>query len=441
MWKSNRLVQALALAAVLAVAAALRIIFPEAIEYKPDESGYFEDSRRYLASHSWPWVGPLTSTAMPSPGMGVGVFTVLTWVSGALTPPELARAAQLVNVAAVFSFAAFALACIPRDRREPWLWACALWGLNPIAVILERKIWPVSVLPIFTVALIATWWYRRRFPASVAWGACGALMAQVHIGAVLLVLSLATWTAASDWRSANWPGWLLGSAIGSLTAIPWLIERVQAIATGQTADLPHRVPNPSLYLRWITQPFGLGAEYTLGRKHMLDFLRGPIFMDHPTYLIALLHATIVALMIVAAARTLPRMLADRNNPANPALVSDREAKVLIGVAMIGYLGSLTLANSFGVGNHRHYLIVVAPLMALWAARFVLRGDVTSDKRVARYLLAGFCVAEATVAFALLSYISSTGLIRGEFGPTWQYQRQHCQPEDVGHPACLAPLKG
>ena len=128
---------------------------------------------------------------------------------GARTPPDLARAVQLLNVAALLAFAAFGLLAIPRERREPWLWAAALWAANPASVILERKIWSPSVLPLPAVGLLWAWRYRRHPAAAFAWGALGALMAQIHLGAAFFAAALMVWTLLADRRafpgSAGWP--------------------------------------------------------------------------------------------------------------------------------------------------------------------------------------------------------------------------------------------
>jgi hypothetical protein len=434
----HKIIVTIALTGAIAAGTALRLCFPSDIEYKLDESGYFENSAILLQTHTWPIFGPQTGLLTPSPGLGQGLITALGWLSGAQIPPDLARAVEFTNVAALLGMAAFVGFAIPQRCREPWRWALALWALNPIAVIFERKIWPVSLLPFFTIALIAVWTYRRSFASAFAWGLCGALMAQVHIGAVCLVFALAIWTAAARERTARWDGWLLGSAIGALPAIPWVIEFTRIIV-GNDGSWYWRWPIPSFYFRWITQPFGLGVEYTLGRADMLDFLRGPTMWGQTTYLVGLLYVAIALLTLVAAARTLWRIPWRERTRLQPLLIGETDTAILIRASLIGYGSALTLLTVFGANSHRHYLIAVAPIMALWAAIFVLRGDDAPEKPVARPILAALCVCQALLTLALLTYIHVAGAIRGEFGPTWRYQREHCAAADVGHPTCILAL--
>ena len=86
------------------------------------------------------------------------------------------------------------------------------------------------------------------------------------------------------------------------------------------------------------------------------------------------------------------------------------------------------------------MIVIAPIMALWAARVVLSAFGTTTNFAARSVLAILCLCQVGLAFGLLTYIHQTGNIRHEFGPTWQYQRDHCSFTELGHAACLIGIR-
>ena len=85
-------------------------------------------------------------------------------------------------------------AAIPRGRREPWLWALALWAVNPLAVVYERKIWPPSVLPIFFVAMLCGWWYRRHWLGSFLFALVATIAGQIHPTAAFLAVAILAWT-------------------------------------------------------------------------------------------------------------------------------------------------------------------------------------------------------------------------------------------------------
>ena len=145
---------------------------------------------------------------------------------------------QLLNVLALLAFAAFGLFAIPKERREPWLWAAALWAVNPASIILERKIWTPSVLPLPAVGMLWAWRYRRHPAAAFAWGLLGALMAQIHLGAAFFAAALMAWTLVADRRAFPWIGWLAGSVVGVLPAIPWALDLAQHA-------WPHSPPTPA----------------------------------------------------------------------------------------------------------------------------------------------------------------------------------------------------
>jgi hypothetical protein len=365
-----------------------------------------------------------TSLGPPNPGMSLWVFAGLFAVFGVATPPDLARAVQSLNIAALVAFAAFAMAVVPKQRREQWLWAAALWAVNPLAVIFERKIWPPSVLPLAMIAFMAAWWFRRRVGAAFAWGLLGALMAQVHLSAAFLAGVVAAWTLFCDRDAFPWKGWLAGSVIGALPALPWLLE----LSRHAGAAAPHwRGPIPSFFLRFVTQPFGFGIDYTLGRTHMLDYLAGPIWAGRPTYLIAAVHLVLAALLLVVLIQALRAARRDGWPGARMVFVGKDPETVLIAATFWGYGGILTLLTIAGANAERHYLVAVAPLMALWAAAAVFYGDRTPDRRRARAILITFCVGQVALSAGLLGYIHQTGVILDEYGATWHSQQPGSAP--------------
>jgi hypothetical protein len=60
-------------------------------------------------------------------------------------------------------------------------------------------------------------------------------------------------------------------------------------------------------------------------------------------------------------------------------------------------------------------------MALWCARLILGAE---PARRARALIAALCLAQAVATAGVLNYIHRTQIIRGEYGPTWQWQQSN-----------------
>jgi len=409
----------LGLALALAAGIALRFAYPDDIEWKWDENWMFEHAQQMVAGGAWPWLGMFSSVNVPNPGLSLWLFAGLYSIFDVKTPPELARAVQSLNAAALVAFVVFAFAAIAKDRREPWLWAAAMWAVNPVAVIYERKIWAQSVLPIASVAFIAAWYFRRFAAAAFAWGLLGALMAQVHMAAAFFALAVAAWTLVHDRTAFPWKSWLAGSVVGALPALPWLFEVLSQ--HGGTSFGP-RFPNFNYFSCWPAQPFGFGIEHMLGRAHMLDYLTGPLLAGHPTYLMALVHVVLVGVVLVVLVQAIRVTRADGWPPARGVFLGTSPETLLITAAFWGYGGLVTLFTFFGAGSYRHYFIVVTPILALWAVLAVMYGDRTVGHSRARAMLIVLCLSQAVLSAGLLSYIHRTAIIKGEFGPTWRAQQ-------------------
>ncbi|HEY7297802.1 MAG TPA: hypothetical protein VH684_07690 [Xanthobacteraceae bacterium] len=400
---------------------ALRLMFPNDIEYKSDEAWTFTHVQADRAGAPWPWTGLATSVGPPNPGFSLWVFVALARLFDVSTPPELARTVQILACVALIALVGFARWAIDEAHREPWYWAAALWAVNPLAIIFERKIWPPSVLLLPMIALVAAWWFRRNRACAFLWGLLGALMAQIHLGVAFLAVAIAVWTWWRDGAAVRWGAWLAGGLVGSLPALPWLFE---LLTMSKGAALHWRWPFPSFYTRWVTQPFGLGVEYTLGWNHMRDFLSGPAVAGHPTYLIAALHIGLAVLLVLALARAIRAAMERRRFWTMVFLRGPDPSQTLMGAALWGYGLMLTALTMIGAGSHRHYLIVVAPLMALWTARIILDGDRTGSSAVGRRIILPLsCVLQLAVSAGLLGYIHQVQVIRGEYGATWQSQER------------------
>jgi hypothetical protein len=398
----------------------LRLIFPNDIEYKSDEAWTFAHVQADRDGAPWSWTGLSTSIGPPNPGFSLWVFIALGRLFDVSTPPELARTVQTLACLALIALVAFARLAIAESHREPWYWAAALWAVNPLAIVFERKIWPPSVLMLPMVGLIAAWWFRRNRLGAFLWGLLGAIMAQVHLSVVFLAAAIMLWTWWRDRGAVRWGAFLAGGIIGSLPALPWLF---QLLTTPKESALQWRLPFPSFYVRWITQPFGLGAEYTLGFEHMRDFLSGPAVAGHPTYLIAALHLGLAVLLVLALTRAIRVAIERRQFWTAVLLRGSNPSETLMGAALWGYGLMLTALTAIGAGSHRHYLIVVAPLMALWAARVALDGDRPASRPFGRLIVLPLtCMLQLAVSASLLGYIHQVQVVRGEYGPTWQSQQ-------------------
>jgi hypothetical protein len=413
----------------LAAGAALRLSFHTDIEWKSDEKAIYLAALKIANTGAWPAIGLPSSIGAPCPGLSLWVFGALAKLTGARSPPDLAEAVQAMNVAALAAFAFFGSTAPPSNRRALWLWAAALWAVNPIAVILERKIWNPSILPLPLVAMLWAWWLRRNPVAAFAWGLLGALMAQIHMGVAFLALALAGWTWAHEKGAFRWRPFLAGSLIGALPAVPWIIAMARTAGAG--AHLWLRDPSISFYLRWPTQFFGYSARYTLGGHDFARFLTGPKIAGVPTYLMGAMQLALALLTAFVAWRAVRTLYRTGSPPLRALFLGDTPETLLATAALWGYGGLLTLLTFVGFGSYRHYMIVVTPMMALWTAMTVSLGDGKAPRRRAPAILAALVVLQAGMSFGLLAYIDRKDVIAGEFGASWKAQQDRSPARQAG----------
>ncbi len=394
--------------------AGLRLIWAEDIEYKADEAWTFEHSR----DGDLPWLGMPSSVDIPNPGMSVWVFVLLERLSGADDPPALARAVQITNVAALVLLVCFALRHVPRGEREAWLWAAALVAVNPLAVLFHRKIWPPCVLPLLTLAMLYGWWYRQRRVPAFVWGMVGVCLGQIHMAGFFFASGFVLWALLFDrpWRErVAWRSWLIGTALGTLPMLPWLIHLLTQPSARPIN--PHRWVHAfelKFWIRWFTESFGLGIDYTFG-PYFREFLSYPLLAGRPTYLVGLLHwivGGIALLMLGRAGISLWR----RRDQWRDCWIGRESASAFTQNAALWGFGLLLTLSSFSI--HRHYMIVLFPLEFLWVARLALAtgGEHARSVRVGRVLLMSLWLAQFCISANMLAYVHTRQNFAGtEYG--------------------------
>ena len=410
----------LVIASALVAGVVFRLFYPGAIEFHGDERFSFYHVMTVLHGGPWPALGMTMSVGGPNPGMSVWIFILLGLVAQPDTPVGLAQAVQVLNITALIAFVVFVVRSIPRDQRESWLWAAALWAVNPIAIIYERKIWPPSTLPIFIVVMLAAWWHRRSWLGSFLFAFVTVLGGQIHPTCAFLGFSLFAWTIVDDRRSFRIAGLIPGAVIGFLPTITWLAR--SASVGGGLETL--RLPLANFYGRWFTTPFGYGPDHVLGPVEFPRFLGWPETDSGSTWLVLAIYVAIIA---VALALTVPaawRYLRAGNFSLRWILLGETPAGRVVRAAFFGLGMILTLLTIRGGGLYPHYMIVITPIMTLWVALTAMFGAGGVLGRRTRMLLATLCALDAAVVVLLFSYIHTVGDIYGEFGPSWEWQQSH-----------------
>src|SRR5271165_3152157 len=412
----SRELWAVGLAAALIAGVVLRLIWPNDIEFKSDERWMFARALNVGVTEPWPWLGMPSSATVANPGLNVWFFAALRRLSQAADPPELARAVQVLNICAIAILVFFALRIVGEKEREPWLWAAGLGSVNPIAILFQRKIWQPCVLPIFTIVLLIGWWRRDRRVGAFVWGLVGAILGQIEIAAFFFAAAFALWTEIYQRQGVRWKAWFVGSVLGALPMLPWLayLHRESSRHPAFPGHFSHLFEF-SFWIRWVTEPFGLGLSYSLGSDYR-DFLAGPMIAGARSWLVLLIHL----LLIICAVVVFGRWLLTRSGDAPILDARNSSTGLALTASFIGFGVLLTLST---LPIHRWYLIAAFPLEFVWLARMALAADRSAQpRRFGRKLLAVLCALQAILSFWFLSYIHlNGGAPHGDYGVSYSAQ--------------------
>jgi hypothetical protein len=402
----------------LAVGAVLRLAWVGDMEYKADEAWTFREVSAAVRDGSWPKFGNPCSAGPLNPGMSVWVFVLLGKATGCQDPTQLARGVQFLSLLAIAALIAFAVLLVPSKEREPWLWAAALAAVNPTAVLLQRKIWTPSVVPLFSLALLAGWWRRERFWGAFVWGLVGACLGQIHLGGFFLAAGFVLWAALFDRRRVAWGGWLLGSCLGAVPLVPWVAYLLtQYHRSGASHFYWVHLFEFKFWGRWVMQSLGFGLEYSLDTEYTA-FLRYPVVNGHPTYLAWAAERVAMLVGLYLLARAAWRLWQGRRRL--PELVSGKDSQtgITLGAALWGFGILLTITSLY---VQRHYLAVAFPLTFVWLARLALpaTGGRPAALKAGRAVLLSLCLAQAVLTATFLDYVhANQGTQRGDFGTTY-----------------------
>jgi hypothetical protein len=422
-------VQLAAVGVVVALVAGsvLRTVWVEDMEYKADESWTYLQTRVVRDGGPLPQSGMPTSQNTPNPAGSVWVFIGLSELFGPDSPTELARIGQWMNNLALAGLVIFACWCVPAEWRAVWLWAAALAAVNPIAVVLHRKIWPPSIAPLLLLGVLVGWWHRDRRWGAALWGFLVVVVGQIHLSGLFLAAGLAGWAVVFDRRRVRWWAWAIGTACAAWPLALWLPEAVEHAMRHPTGQIKLRhLVTPNFYLRWVTEPFGLMLDYSLG-KDFSDFLRYPLIAGRGTYLVGALHAATFALMGYFLIAVGLRVWRHRDQWRE--YLSGRVSPTVFSVnaVALGYGGLLTLSC---LPIHRHYMLVAFPLTFVWLAGLAL-----ADRRPWRFrltrgqaLLLALWVVQFATSACFLGYVhANQRTIRGDYGTPYAAQLRYGLP--------------
>jgi hypothetical protein len=404
----------------LVASALLRFSYAGDMEYKGDERFMFDRSQHIGESEPWPELGMTSGGGLKNPALSIWIFAILARVFGANTPLALDHAVIVLNVAAfaIFFGAAWFLSK-PREK-EMWLWGGALAAVSPVAVLLHRKIWAQSTLPIFCVLFLIGWWKRGRYEGAILWGLMGALLGQIHMSGFFFAFGFFAWEAALGWSRRDrpptkWIGWVGGSILGSITLVGWVKYVLSGVDHGEGWSFAE-VTSGRFLRTWFSDGLGLGLDYSLGSKYF-DFLRYPLVGESKDFYPALYMqgATFCAgAVITLASAVLALRWLVAGGSMKSAVRGSSEIAHTLGAAFFGFGIALTLS---GVHIFRHYLLVTFPLE--WVSFAYLAFAATRRPRA--FLLVMWC-AQLGLSATFLHYIHvNGGAVGADYGPAYSKQ--------------------
>lgn len=400
------------LVCALACGVVLRLIWPADIEWKADEQRMFSWASTIGVTDPWPSSGMASGVAVPNPGLSVWLFVPLARVAG--SPVTLAQVVQIINVVALLGFVALgASRLIAGPARQIWFAGLALMSVNPIAVVLARKIWAQSLLPVFTVVTLAAHASRSSWSGAFLWGLAGALTGQVHMSGFFFQGALVLFTVSSSWwkpqagvnERTRWSAWLAGSLVGAIPLWPWALDLLRAenrFSRDWIATLVPRAP-----YNWLIDSLAVDTPY-IYRPESVWFLGEPRIGGVPTYGMAVAHAALIAIAIYCLARWLKTVRRPRVLPA------DEDSNVWVWIYAAAF-GMTTLLMLAGVRARTHYLVVAYPLPFVWLAWLLLTHG---SPRLFRTVLALQLAISVTL---MLQVHRDGGVVNGAYGPSYRAQ--------------------
>ncbi len=380
----------------------------------------FARSQQVGVSEPWPALGmPSGAGGVRNPGLSVWVFVGLAKITGVTTPVGLARVVQGVNCLALVALGIFALRFAGAERRI-WLWALNLAALSPTAILLQRKIWAQSVLPLICVLMLMAWWRRGTFFGAFGWAGLCLLAAQIHMTGFFVFGALMLWTLLFRRESVHGRGLAVGVIIGGLTLVPWLRATwFDGHAAGAAPQLWH-VFSGEFWRLWATEGFGLGLRENFGTD-WLPMMRGPVWRGHETWLVGAAEMGLLGILAWFLGLAVAELWRERGHwrtGLSGLGAGASESAFLRNALMIGY-GVLLSLPDFNL--FRHYLLITFPLAYVWLAALALQRGARWAAVNEKLLLAAL-VLNLFVALQVFAFLRESGGSPGDdFGVSWRAQ--------------------
>lgn len=416
--QSDRQQQLLLIFIFLGIGIILRLLWPEDMEWKNEERWMFDQASKIVRGEiPLPMLGMTSSVLVNNPGMSVWSFAFIRLFVD--TPIEMAQFIQRLNCVLLLLFTGFILWQVPKQEQTPWLWGMAIMSVNPFAILFSRRIWTPDILLFFIFLTLVGHWFRKYFWGAFLWGLVSILSGQVQMGGFFLAMGLAIWTAWDDFSKKtfnikSWAGWSLGTIVGFIPLIPWIIEIVPQMEGYRRSIVALLVPK--FYIQWITSALGVNMSYTLKEFFWGGLLQEPSIFGVHLYLVALAHIGLVILGSYPAYRwwKLRQHRQKQSFRSEPTHLSFYLKAMAIGVG-----GTFTLSR---VNVHPYYIVIVFPFVFFWLA--------TLYQHRVQVLVMIVCL-QLFISINFLTFVHRTGgmpVCGDGYGVSYRFQIEHPTPE-------------
>jgi len=402
--------QLLVIILFLITGSCLRLLWATDMEWKSEEKWMFEQAQLIARGVApLPIVGMRSGVSIPNPGMTVWWFAMIA--NFAHDPISMVRWVQSLNILTIWLFFGFVIWQIAPKKQKPWLWGLAIASVNPLAVVLSRKIWIPDLLTPFCFLVFLGHWFRKKFWGSFLWGIAGAFIGQVHMGGFFFALGLLLWTVWHDYKHQTlketlWAGWFVGSALGSIPLLPWAWVVLPQMGHYTRSVVSLLVPK--FYVQWMSTAVGINLSNPLLKVFWRNFLYEPVIFGIPTYLMIPAHLFLLGIGLYP----IYRFFKSRRN-SHPQVSSgevESELNFYLKALAFGVGGVFTLS---GVNVQPYYIIVVFPFLYIWLA-LCYQNQVK--------LLTTIALVQLFITFTFLVFIHRTGGFPGPgYGVVYRLQ--------------------
>ncbi|MFW5696866.1 MAG: hypothetical protein ACOCXR_03680, partial [Phototrophicaceae bacterium] len=360
-FSQSLLIEWFMLAAILLVAAFLRLGSPEIVEFKRDEAALSLLALDFARGGELPLLGIGSSVGVPNAPANVYLLAIPYVFS---TNPAIAtQFVGLLNVLAIAVTYGFARRYV---GPVPALIAVGLFAVSPWAVIFSRKIWAQNMLPLFVVLVVLTGvlgFVERKRWAQVAHLPLLVITGQIHYAAFVAVpvSALLIWRGRRQLSQA----FVIGGVLALLLTLPYVAGMLRAGALDVLNDAGSSADTDGLAL--TAQALRGAAVLITGTE--IHSLAGPErFEDYLARVPAVypLFALLAGLVALSAGWLLLRA------------VRLRDARTPVDVALLVWLVFPIAAFSVTwTPFYIHYLMPMVPaafLIVAYAGHDLLRSD-------------------------------------------------------------------